>query len=114
MRRSAARDRRWRIAIHRIDRMFRPIIVDDRRAIVIAAEIETRAGILLDVDLVGETPDLPPRQLAGRSGILDIFRNRTTAANFGFRMRHREPRDLAGDRPALRLIGIEDGGALAD
>ena len=41
--------------------MLGAVIRDDRRAIVIGAEVETRAGILLDIDLVGETPDLPPR-----------------------------------------------------
>ena len=110
MRRAAARDRRGRIAVHRIGRMLGAIIGDDRRAIVIGAEVETRAGILLHVDLVGETPDLAPRTLALRSRILDFVGHRAAAANFGLGMRHRKSRDLAGDRPALRLIGVENGG----
>ena len=58
MRRAAARHRRRRVAAHRVGRMFRAVIGDDRRAIVIGAEIEAGAGILLDVDLVGEPADL--------------------------------------------------------
>ena len=51
MRRAAARNDRGRIAVHRIGWGFRPVIRNDRRTIVIRAKVETRAGVLLDVDL---------------------------------------------------------------
>jgi hypothetical protein len=62
MRGAAPRHARRRVAVHRIGRMLGAVIGDDRRAIVVSAEVETGAGILLDVDLVGETADFPPRQ----------------------------------------------------
>src|SRR5882757_10274821 len=84
------------------------VINDDRRLIVVSAEVEPGAGILLHIDLVGETADLASRALTFRSRLLDFVRHRTAAANFCFRMRHPKPRDLAGDRPALGLIGVEN------
>src|ERR1700694_3557318 len=60
MRGAAARDGRRRISVHRIGRMLGAVIRNDRRAIVIGAEVETRAGILLDVDFIGATADLRP------------------------------------------------------
>jgi len=44
--------------------MLGAVIGDDRRAIVIGTGNETGAGILLDVDFVGETANFPPRQFA--------------------------------------------------
>src|SRR5882757_5070412 len=85
------------------------VINDDRRLIVVSAEVEPGAGILLHIDLVGETADLASRALTFRSCLLNVVGHRTAAANFSFRMRHRKPRNLAGDRPALRLIGVENG-----
>src|SRR5450755_1359226 len=108
MRRAAARYGRWRIAVHGKGRVLRSIIGDDRRAIVIGAEIEAGAGILLDIDLIGELPDFPPGPFAVSSGILDGLGHRAAAANFSLGMRHRKSRDLARNRPALRLIGIEN------
>src|SRR6266853_1828697 len=64
VRRAATRHARRRVAVHGVGRMFGAVIGDDRRAIVVGAEIETGAGILLDVDFVGETANLPPRQFA--------------------------------------------------
>src|SRR5256714_8586927 len=109
MRRAAARNSGWRIAAHRIGRVFGAIIDDDRRAIVVAAEIETRTSILLDVNLIGEPPDLSSRNFAPCSRILNLIGYRATATNFRLGVRHGETRNLTGNRPTLRLIGIEDG-----
>src|SRR2546423_15571898 len=108
MRRAAARNSGWRIAAHRIGRVFGAIIDHDRRAIVVAAEIETRTRILLDVDLIGEPPDLSSRNFAPCSPILDLIGYRATAMNLRLSVRHRETRNLTGNRPTLGLIGIED------
>src|SRR3954447_21628083 len=96
---AAARNARRRIVAHRVGRVFAAIIDDDRRAIVVAPEIETRTRILLDVDRIGETPDLLSCTFAARSGILDFVGYRATATNFRLGVRHREARNLAGDRP---------------
>ena len=64
---------------------------------------------MLDVDFVGETPDFPSRKFAVRSRFFDFGGYGATAANFSLGMRHRKSRDLAGNGPALRLVGIEDG-----
>src|SRR4051812_16397874 len=90
--------------------MVGAVICDDRRAIVVGSEIETGAGVLPDVDLISEAPEFLPRQFALRSGVLDVAGNRAAAADFSLGMRHRKPRDLAGDRPAFRLVGIENRG----
>src|SRR5271169_1306224 len=110
MRRTAARHNRWGIAAHRIGRLLGAVIGDDRRRIVVGTEVETGAGILLDIDFVSQPSGLPPRTFAFGSRILDFAWHRAATANLGFGMRHRKARNLAGDRPALRLIGIEDGG----
>src|SRR5580692_2589367 len=102
MRRAATRDRRRRIIAHRIRRRLGAVVSDDWRRVVIGAEVKPRASILLDVDLIGETPDLLTRRFAPRPLLLDLRRHRATAANLFFRMRHRKTRDLARDRPALR------------
>src|SRR3982751_2494276 len=107
--RAAARNRGRRIAVHRVGRMRRAIIDNDRRAVVIASEIETSAGILLDVDFVRDPPDLLSRKFAPRSNLLDFIGYGATSAKFSLGMRHRESRDLAGNRPTLRLVGVEDG-----
>src|SRR5260370_921667 len=107
MRGGATRHARRRVAVDRIGRMFGTVIGNDWRTIVVGAEVETGAGILLDVDLVGETADFPPRFCASRSRLLDFIGHRATAANFSLGVRHRESRPLAGDRPTLRLVGVE-------
>src|SRR3954451_9909030 len=107
--RATVRNRGRRIAVHRVGRMRRAIIDNDRRAVVIASEIETSAGILLDVDFVREPPDLPARKFAPWSHLFDFVGYGATAANFSLGMRHRESRDLAGNRPTLRLAGGGDG-----
>ena len=73
--------------------MFRSVVNDDRRAIIVGTEVEPGAGILPDVDLVGELPDLSPCQLAARPRILDLSGYLATPADLGLGMRHREPRD---------------------
>src|SRR5215212_7076076 len=104
MRRAAARNGGRRIVAHRIGRVFGSIIDDDRGTIVVAAEIETCTSILLDVDLIGETADLLSRKFAPRPRILDFVGYRAAPTNFRLGVRHREARDLAGNRPTLRLV----------
>src|SRR3981189_3125170 len=109
MRRAAARHDRWRVVAHGVGGRFNAVIGDDRRSVVIGTKIEAGAGILLDVDLIGEPADLTAYALALRSRVLDLWRYRAAAAYFGFGMRHRKLGHLAGNRPALGLIGVEDG-----
>src|ERR1700761_822659 len=97
MRRAAARHTRWRITVHRVSRMFGAVVNDDRRAVVVSTEIESGAGILLHVDLVGETPHFSAHAFAVGSGRFDILGHRAATADFGFGMRHRKPPDLACD-----------------
>src|SRR4051812_13323954 len=109
MRRTATRHRRGRVAVHRIGGMFGAVIGDDWRALGVSAEVETAAGILPDVDFIGEAPGFPPNLLSLRSRILDLGGYRTAAADFRLGMGHGESRNLAGDRPAFRLIGVQNG-----
>ena len=61
-------------------------------------------------DIVGHSlGSIVAQTFAVRSVVLDVGGHRAAAADFGFGMRHRKPRNLAGDRPALRLVGIENG-----
>jgi len=63
------------------------IVGDDRRGIVEGAEIETRARILLNVDLVSQPPGLLPCIFAYFAFIFDLVGNRPAAANLGLGMR---------------------------
>src|SRR5947208_17099917 len=101
MRRTAPRHGRCRVAVHRVGGLLGAVIGDDRRTIVVAAEIEARTGILPHIGLVGETSDLAPRALTCGPEILDILWHCAAAADFGFCMRHGKARHLARDWPAF-------------
>ena len=88
--------------------MSRSVIGDDRGPIVVGAEVQSGAGILPDVDLVGEPADFLPCPLTAGSCLLDFIGYRAATTNLCLGMRHRKPRDLARDRPALCLVGIQD------
>src|SRR3954451_2368407 len=107
--RATVRNRGRRIAVHRVGRMRRAIIDNDRRAVVIASEIETSAGILLDVDFVRDPPDLLSRKFAPRSHLLDFIGYAPTSQISTLGIRHRERQARADNRPPLRLVGAEDG-----
>src|SRR5205807_10048247 len=99
MRCSTSGHRGGRVAVHGIGRMSRSVIGDDRGPIVVGAEVQSGAGILPDVDLVGEPADFLPCPLTAGSCLLDFIGYRAATTNLCLGMRHRKPRDLARDRP---------------
>src|SRR6516164_11015713 len=107
MRRAAPRHGRLTKIVERVARGRLVIVGDDRRTLVIVAEVESATAHPGDNDLVGQLPDTAARSVAFGSWLLDGIWDRTVALRPIQREVHRVPRDLVGDRLALDLIGIE-------
>ncbi len=108
MRRAGARHGGGRKASHRVGRRGFAVIGDDRRGIVVVAEVEARAAILLHVEIVGRSRKRSARRVAARRVILDLRGHAAALRHHLHRMIHGKARHLVGDGLALRLIGIKD------
>src|ERR1700722_20828834 len=101
MRRSAARNGRWREVVHRIVGLRLAVVGDDRGVFIVVAEIEPAAALLIKVELVCFLADPRPRGRAGGSVVLDVGGKLTPLRDDSVGDLGDDPGSLFGDRPAL-------------
>ncbi len=92
---------------HRVGRRRFTVIGDDRRSIIIVAEIQSGAAILLDIEIISGLAERSTRGMPARRIVLDLGRHASPLRHHGNRMIHRKAGHLIRDRLAFRLIGIE-------
>src|SRR5215472_13693253 len=88
--------------------MGRTVVGNYRRRFIVSPEIQAATAILIHVDFVADTPRFRSCPLPLWPRCLDSGRYRATTRDLFVGMGHGEARNLFGNRPALRLVGVKD------
>src|SRR5438876_693343 len=90
--------------------MGRSVVSNYRRRVIISPEIQAAAAILMNVDVVADTPRFGSCPLPLYPRCLYCRRYSAPTRDLFLGVGHGEARNLLGNRRALRLVGVKDSG----